>query len=191
MVQSQEVKSAVIADLLHAQPWWSFVVRGVFAIIFGLLIILWPVAGALAIVFLFGAYALVDGIFTLAALPMVKTGRGWPIFRGVCGILAGLVTFAWPGITALALFIIIATWAIVTGIFEIIIGAQSKAKNRWLLILGGVLSIILGWLLLVWPEVSVVALIWVIGLEAVLFGAVTIGLGVVVKKAKSAFAEAK
>jgi uncharacterized membrane protein HdeD (DUF308 family) len=170
-----------LLKLVAEQPWWSFLVRGIFAIIFGFLIMASPGAGLTAFVIFFGAYSLVDGIFSLAASFKSGAHRAWLTARGIFGLLAGIVTFAWPGITVVALFLVVASWVLVTGIFEIIAGIGSKAKGRWLLILGGVVSVIVGWLLLAWPEASLLAIVWVIGLEAIIAGIALIALGATVK----------
>src|SRR6266542_6762541 len=112
-----------------ARNWWVLALRGLAGVIFGLLAFMWPGLTLVALVALFGAYALVDGIFAVVAA--IKSARGnedwWVVLlEGLAGIAAGLVTFFWPGITALALLYLIAAWAIVTGSFEIMAAVRLR-----------------------------------------------------------------
>src|SRR3954471_17509667 len=104
--------------------WRGIAFRGAAAVCFGVLTLIWPNITLWVLVILFGAYALVDGVFTIAAViakaPGTAAHRGFLVFEGLLGIAAGIVTFAWPGITALALLYVIAIWAIVTGVIEIV-----------------------------------------------------------------------
>ena len=97
---------------------------------------------------LYGAYALVDGVFAIAAALAGRTGGcpGGPCCWRVIGIAAGIVTFAWPGITALALLYLIAAWAVATGVFEIVaaIRLRKEIEGEWLLALSGILSVLFG-----------------------------------------------
>src|SRR5689334_9691466 len=105
------------------RSWWALALRGLFALLFGVLAILWPGLTLEVLVLLWGAYALADGVFAIAAA-IAGAGRfhhWWALLlEGVVGIAAGVVTFLWPGITALALLFVIAAWAVVTGILEIV-----------------------------------------------------------------------
>src|SRR6266576_1738410 len=125
--------------------WWSLVIRGLVAILFGLITFAWPGITLVALVFLYGAYALIDGIVSLVGVfRATRTHErwGWLLFEGIAGIAAGIITFLWPAITAFVLVIIIATWAIVTGLFEIAaaIRLRKVIAHEWLLILSGVVS---------------------------------------------------
>lgn len=163
--------------------WWVPVVRGLAAVIFGILAFVAPAISLLALVVVWGVYALVDGAFNLVLA--VKAGRagqrwGWFIFEGLISIGAGVVTFAYPGITALVLLLVIAAWAVVTGILEIAAAIELRRvmKGEWLLALSGVLSVLLGVLLFANPGAGALAVVWLIGLYAILFGVLLIGLGV-------------
>ena len=122
--------------------------RGVFAIVFGVLAFLWPAIALTTLVLLFGIYALADGIFAVYTAVTHKIGaqRWWMLFAGIAGIVAGVLTFTWPGITALTLLYLIAAWAIVTGIFEILaaIELRKELSHEWLLILSGIVSVAFG-----------------------------------------------
>jgi len=155
--------------------WWLFAVRGVIAIVFGLLALIWPGSAVLALVFLFGAFALVDGIFAVAA-GIASHGhfeRWWAVLlEGLSGIVIGILTFFWPDITALLLLYFIATWAVITGIFEIMAAIKFRhvIPGEWAMILNGLLSVVLGILLFVFPAAGAVSLVWLIGIYAIAAG---------------------
>jgi uncharacterized membrane protein HdeD (DUF308 family) len=166
--------------------WWVLLTRGALAIIFGIVALVWPGMTILALVILFGAYAVVNGIFTLIGgfRGVPGQSRGWLIFSGIISVLAGIVALVWPGISALALLFVIAAWFVVTGVFEIIggIAMRKQIDGEWLLILGGVLSVVFGVLLFIWPGQSALALTWLIGIFAIVFGIALIFLAFRVKK---------
>src|SRR6516225_1996240 len=124
--------------MLHslARNWWALALRGLVAVLFGLLTFLLPGITLVTLVLLFGAYALVDGVLNLAAFFRVASHHWALLIEGVIGIIAGVLTFAWPAITALVLLYVIAFWAIFTGIFEIIAGIRLRKviTNEWLLL---------------------------------------------------------
>ncbi|MCF6470318.1 HdeD family acid-resistance protein [Nonomuraea sp. MG754425] len=167
-----------------ARSWWLLLIRGVAAIIFGVLALIWPGITLLVLVIFFGAYALVSGIFALfAGFRHEARSRAWLIISGILGILAGIVAFIWPGITSLALLYVVAFWAIFAGVSEIVAGIQlrKQIENEWMLIVGGVLSVILGVLLLIWPGAGMLSLVWLIGIFAILYGIAMIALSLRVK----------
>jgi uncharacterized membrane protein HdeD (DUF308 family) len=164
-----------------ARNWWALLIRGIAAIVFGVLAFLWPGGAIVAIGILFGAYAFVDGIFAIvAAVRAAEThDRWWPlVIEGAVGLLVAAITFYDLRITLLALYFTIAAWAFVTGILEIVAALElrkSIANEGWL-ILGGALSILFG-LLMVWrPLAGALAVIWIVGAYAVAFGIALIGL---------------
>ena len=155
--------------------WWMFAVRGVVAVIFGVVALIWPGQTLQALVLVFGAYALVDGIFAMFAGIASRRyfERWWAVLlEGVVGVVIGLLTFFWPNITALVLLYFIAAWALITGIFEIVAAIQLRRviTGEWMLILGGLLSILFGVLLFVFPGAGAVSVIWMIGIYAIVFG---------------------
>ena len=169
-----------------SRNWWTFVVRGIFAILFGAAALLLPELTLIMMVWMFGAYALVDGLFEIvtAVVRREDYDRWWLLLiEGIFGAALGVVTFVWPGITGMVLFILIVSWALVTGILEIAAAVRLRKilEKEWLLALSGVLSILLGILMLVWPGYSVIALAWMIGIYAVIFGLALIALGVRLK----------
>jgi uncharacterized membrane protein HdeD (DUF308 family) len=132
------------------------------------------------LVLLFGAYALVDGIFVVVAgIRGAGGSRRWVlIIEGMLSILAGIVALLWPGITALVLLYVIAFWAIFTGVAEIVaaVALRREIEGEWALIQGGVLSVIFGIILAVLPGVGLLSLVWLIGIYAILFGIALIAL---------------
>ncbi|SRR5579871_115627 len=174
---------AYFRPMLHAlaRNWWLVLLRGIAGIVFGVLALVWPGITLLTLVLLYGAYALVDGIVALAA---AFTGSArpvptwWLILVGLLGLAAGVVTFAWPGITALVLILLIGIWAIAHGVFEIIgaIRLRHEIDNEWMLILAGALSVVFGVLVVAMPGAGALGLIWAIGAYAIVFGALLVGL---------------
>jgi uncharacterized membrane protein HdeD (DUF308 family) len=165
-----------------SRNWWLVALRGALAVIFGVLAFLWPDVTLSALVLLFGAYALVDGITALFSGVAHRdvNDRWWVLLiEGLIGVAAGIFTFIWPGITAVALLYVIIAWAIVTGVFEIVAAVRLRQQidGEWVLALSGVASILLGVIMFISPASGVLALIWVIGAYAVLFGALMLYLG--------------
>lgn len=161
--------------------WWLLVLRGIFAVAFGVLAFVQPNITLSALVLVFGFYALFNGIFTLAVAfrsPKGMPGKGTLVFLGLLGAAAGVLTFFYPGITALSLLIVIAWWAILTGIFEIAsaVKLRQELTNEWVLILSGLLSVAFGVLLVVKPNAGALSIIWLIGIYAVLYGILLLAL---------------
>jgi uncharacterized membrane protein HdeD (DUF308 family) len=154
--------------------WWALALRGVLAILLGLAVFVLPGLTLVVFVALFGAYALVDGVFSIIAgvRAAERHERWWsPVLKGVAGIAAGVLAFVWPALTALALLYLIAGWAIVTGLLEIVAAVHlHRAHGEWLLVLNGVLSVLFGLIVIVWPGAGVLSLLWMIGMYAIIFG---------------------
>lgn len=164
------------ALVLHslAKNWWLLLLRGLVSIAFGVLAIAWPGITILSLIILYGAFALVDGLFAVFAAIFGGgvASRWWLAVVGIVGVLAGLVAFAWPGLTAVALLMLIAAWAIVSGIFEIVgaIRLRKEIDNEWMLILHGVISVLFGVFVWLQPGEGALAIIWVIGAYAIIAG---------------------
>lgn len=169
-----------------AKNWWLLLLRGIAAIIFGLLAFGWPGLTLVTLILLYGAYALVDGVLAIIAAITggVPGSRWWLAIVGLLGIAAGLVTFLTPGLTALVLLFFIAGWAIVTGVFEIIgaIKLRQEIDNEWLLILGGIISVLFGVGMMLAPGAGALALVWVIGAYSVVMGVIFVALAFRLKK---------
>jgi uncharacterized membrane protein HdeD (DUF308 family) len=156
-----------------ARHWWVVALRGLAAVLFGVLAFVWPGMTLAVLVLLFGAYALVDGILGIVvAVRGDSTHRLFMGLEGLVGVLAGLATFVYPGLTALVLLYIIAFWAVVTGVLEVVAAVRLRRAitNEWGLIIGGVLSVLFGIVLIVSPGAGALAVVFVIGAYAVLFG---------------------
>jgi uncharacterized membrane protein HdeD (DUF308 family) len=164
-----------------ARNWWTLVIRGVLAILFGILTFLWPAISLTVLVLFFGAYVLVDGIFALVSVLTNRAGSqwGWVLFEGIAGIIVGILTFIWPGITALVLLYLIAAWAIVTGIFEILaaIELRKEITNEWFYIIGGILSVAFGVIIVLFPGAGALGIILWIAAYAIVFGILLVVLG--------------
>lgn len=167
---------------VYTGSWWAMVLRGIAAIAFGVLAFVWPGITVAALIFLWGAYALVDGAFSIAAgiRSHGEYKRWWfLLLEGVLSIAAGIVAFVMPGITALILLILIAAWAIVTGVFEIAAAIQlrKEIKGEWLLGLAGAASVLFGVAMFLNPAAGALAVVWLIGVYAIFFGVLLVALG--------------
>ena len=163
------------------RDWWTIALRGVAAIVFGVLAILWPSLTLQVLVWLFGAFALVDGAFALVwSVDTHEYNDGWwaTALGGLAGIGVGLLTFFWPGVSALVLLYFIASWAIVTGVLKIVaaISLRHVIDGEWAMILGGILSIAFGLLLAAFPGPGALGVVWAIGAYAIALGIVLLVL---------------
>jgi uncharacterized membrane protein HdeD (DUF308 family) len=165
-----------------AQSWYWIALRGLFAVLFGIFAFIWPGITLAVLVLVWGAYAIADGVMALiAAYSMHEEGKpmGALIVVGILGIAAGIVTFLWPGMTALVLLLFIASWAVLMGIFQIAaaIRFRKHIENEWLLGLSGAVSILFGVLMFLQPGAGWLAVIWLIGSFSIFFGILLIALG--------------
>jgi uncharacterized membrane protein HdeD (DUF308 family) len=162
-----------------AKNWWILTLRGIVAILFGIMALLWPGLTAIVLVLLFGAYALVDGIVAVMhAFQMRSMTSNWWVLlvEGIAGVLFGILALLWPGITALTLLYIVAAWAIITGIIEIAsaFSLRGVGSLEWALGIAGVLSILFGIVLFLDARVGILTLIWLVALYAIIFGVVLV-----------------
>ena len=163
--------------------WWVPVIRGVAAIVFGILAFVYPGLTVAILVLFFGAWVLVDGVFrVVGAIGGRATDPewGWHLVIGLLGIMIGFLTFHWPGMTALALVIYIAAWALMIGATEVALAIKLRReiKGEWFLILMGLLSILFAFMLLWNPIPGALALVWLIGAYAIAFGILGIIFGI-------------
>jgi uncharacterized membrane protein HdeD (DUF308 family) len=175
--------------MLHAlaKSWWLLLLRGIAGILFGVLAFAWPGLTLITLVLFYGAYALVDGILALVAAfsgGAKPVPTWWLIVVGLAGIAAGILTFMWPGVTAIVLIFFIGGWAIAHGVFEIVgaIRLRKEIDNEWWLILAGALSVIFGLLVIAAPGVGALTFIWVIGAYSIVFGIMLVGLSLRLRK---------
>jgi uncharacterized membrane protein HdeD (DUF308 family) len=159
-----------------AKNWWVLLIRGILAVLFAVVAFALPGLAVVTLVLLFGIYAFADG---LTALWIGAGARAWWfMLLGILGVIVGVFTFIYPGITAVALLYLIAAWAVVRGIFEIVTAIQLRREisNEWLLILAAVLSICFGLILVANPGAGALAVVWIIGAYAFIFGLMMIVL---------------
>lgn len=179
--------SALLGAL--AENWWLLLLRGLAAIAFGVIAFFWPGITLVALTYLFGAYAIVDGVFAIWAAINASGDAGprwWLGLSGIVSIIAGIVAFAYTGMTALVLLMFIAAWAIVIGVLQLYAAMRLRKiiDNEWWLILSGLLSIAFGAVLVAWPGTGALAVIWTIAWFAVFFGCMFVGLAFELKKFK-------
>lgn len=160
---------------IFSRNWWLLLLRGVIAILFGLLVWFQPGVSLVALVLLFGAYTLADGILGIwtAIAGRAEHEHWWVLLLwGLIGVGVGILTFLVPGVTALALLFYIAIWAIATGVLEVVAAVRLRKEmtGEWRLILGGLASVVFGVLLMAQPAVGALALLWLIGAYGVVFG---------------------
>jgi uncharacterized membrane protein HdeD (DUF308 family) len=165
-----------------ASRWGWIVLRGVVAIVFGLLAFARPGAMSLSLVMLFAAYAFVGGIATIiSAAQRGRAGQNWGLLMldGVLGIAVAVVAVLWPASTALAFVWVLGVWAILTGGLEIgsAFNLRKVIRHEWMLGLAGLLSIALGVLMFARPVIGAVAVVYTLGIYAIAFGIVNIALG--------------
>jgi uncharacterized membrane protein HdeD (DUF308 family) len=169
-----------------SRNWWLLALRGVAAILFGILAFVWPQETLTVFVYLFGAYVLADGVLSAAAALTLMKGRqrGWLLLQGVVGIGIAIVTFLWPSVTGLTLLYLIAIWAIVTGVLEIVTAIELRREiaGEWLLILSGVASVVFGVLVILFPGAGALSILWLIAAYAIVFGALLVALSFKLRK---------
>jgi uncharacterized membrane protein HdeD (DUF308 family) len=167
---------------LVSRDWWVYAIRGIAAILFGTMALIWPAPTLAVLVLLFGAYAFVDGIALLVALArgdVLARRHKWVTgLMAALGIAAAIATLLWPGITALTLLYLVAFWAIATGTLQIVSAIEFRREidGEFFVVLGGILSIVFGGLLVAFPGAGLLSLVWVVGFWAELFGFSSLGI---------------
>jgi uncharacterized membrane protein HdeD (DUF308 family) len=153
-----------------SRHWWVLLLRGIIAVLFGIIAFALPGLTLITLVLLYGVYALVDGVI---ALFVGASSRAWSLLlAGIIGVLVGIYTFFYPGITAVVLLYLIAAWAVFRGVLEIVTAMRLRREisYEWALVLGGILSIIFGLILFANPAAGALAMVWLIGAYAIVFG---------------------
>lgn len=163
------------------------IVRGIVSVIFGIIVVIYPLGAATVLALFFGAYAFADGIFALASIISSRAARThfWALlFEGIVGIAVGIVTFFLPEITLFGLIILISVWAVVTGISEIIVAIKLRKiiEGEFLMIISGLLSIVFGILVLMKPLAGMFVTVFLIGIYAIMFGIQFIFFGISMRK---------
>lgn len=179
-VPGQPLTPSLLRGTSLARRWWAVLIRGIAAVVFGIIAFLTPVTAVIVLALVFGAYLLVDGAFAIIAAIAGATHHerwGLLILEGIADIVLGVIALALPGLMVLWAIWLLAAWAIVTGVLELISAFRlHRAHGNWLLGLTGVISIVWGVLLLVWPTVGAVVLTIWLGIYAVIFGISLIAL---------------
>ena len=159
---------------LLARNWWAIGLRGVFAIVFGLIALFLPGATMLSLAIVFAIYAFADGVFGIvSAVRAAQAGERWGVLvvEGLANIAVAVIAMLWPGITVVAFVLLVAIWAIVTGALELAAAFRLAAEDgRWWLVAGGLVSLVYGALLIVAPMIGAVVLTWWLGAYALVFG---------------------
>jgi uncharacterized membrane protein HdeD (DUF308 family) len=164
-----------------ASNWWTLTIRGIVAIIFGIFTFFWPAVTLTALVVVFGIYALVDGIFAIvSAMRGGQAEKSWwaLLIEGIVGLGAAAVTFLWPGLTILALVLVVAIWAVTTGVMELVAALRLRKyiSGEWMLALAGIASVVFGFLLFLRPVTGAVVVAWWMGAYALGFGVLLVAL---------------
>ena len=166
------MESSVLGGLRHivARHWWVMLLRGIVAILFGVIAFLWPGLTLASLVLLIGACCMFDGIAAIAAGLRERFWQSTLI--GIVSVLAGLATFFYPGLTAMALLYVIAFWAIARGALEILAAIEFRKviEGELLLGLAGLLSIAFGVFIILNPGAGALSIVWMLAIYAVLFG---------------------
>ncbi len=165
-----------------AHEWWLIALRGAASVLFGILVFAFPLMGVLVVIAMLAAWFLIDGVLGLWHAftgPRPEDGRGWHIFHGVVDIAAGLALLFLPGLSALTLVFVAAGWSIITGVLQIVeaFKGQSRFGSPWLLGIAGVAGVVVGILLLAAPGPGLIALMWMIAIQAIVFGIALLAMG--------------
>ncbi len=163
--------------------WWALVLRGILAVIFGILVLVWPGIALASLVLVIGVYFFVDGLFAVAgSLTHREHYQHWwlTLIEGIIGIIAGIVAFVYPGLTAFTLLYIIGFWAILTGVFEVLAAFRLREviHKEWILALVGIVSLLFGLFILFFPGEGALAILGIIAGYAILSGVLMILLGI-------------
>lgn len=160
--------------------WWLVLLRGILAILFGLFALFAPGTALLALVFVFGAYAILDGVTAIVLGLRHRREEphwGWHVIQGIVSVIAGIVAFAWPGVTVLAILFVIAFWSIVNGAAQIVesFAMRRRGSSTWGWILaGGIVSVLFGLVLIAQPGAGLVTLLWLVGIFSIVFGVILV-----------------
>jgi uncharacterized membrane protein HdeD (DUF308 family) len=173
--------------------WVALVLRASVAIVLGMLAFIIPGMTLAAIVLLFGTYAIADGVFAIAAAIRARRRKdrwGWTLVEGILGIAAGVIALTWPGIGALSLTILVGVWALVMGASQLVAAVKLRKviRGEWLLLLGGILSIVFAALVLLRPDMGALVLVWWLGAYLLAYGAIALAFGIRARRWSSASA---
>jgi uncharacterized membrane protein HdeD (DUF308 family) len=169
-------------EKLLKKAWWMLALRGVAALLFGILAIMWPDITLLVLVAMFAFYALFTGGVSIGAALKNRQEKGWwlVLLIGLIGIAAGVSAIFYPAVTALVLVLLMGANALVTGVLDIIIAIRLRKaiRNEWMLALSGVISMVFGTLVLLYPGAGALAMVWLVSFYAVLTGVLLLALAI-------------
>jgi uncharacterized membrane protein HdeD (DUF308 family) len=174
-----------VAKSLFKGSGTALLIRGVVAVLFGVLVILWPGPTVIALVFLFGIYAIIDGVTSIGQYIRNKESRSaWQIVGGIVSVLAGVVALVWPDITALVLAIVIGVWAVILGVSQIALAFEVKKTVRrwWLWLVTGIVTTLFGLLMMIFPGAGILSLLGLLSAFAIVTGALLIASGIELRR---------
>jgi uncharacterized membrane protein HdeD (DUF308 family) len=164
-----------------ARSWWTFMVRGALAILFGLFCLLFPPAAIVGLATLFGIWLIIDGVTALGVGWASRKQQNWwlLVLEGILGLVAGFLSIVWPQITALVLVFFVGWWAIVTGALEVwgAIRLREQITGEFWMALAGVISILFGVYVILFPGAGILSVLWLIAVFSIAFGVSLIALG--------------
>lgn len=169
--------------IMISRKWWTWILRGVLAVLAGVVALIWPNISIQAILILLGIYLIADGLLTAAvSILHRRQAANWWFFlaEGVMGLVIGFFALVFPHIMAVAVVYLVAFWALVTGILEILAAVQLRRQmaGEWLLLLAGILSLIIGIVFIVLPHAGIVLIVWLLAFYLILFGVLMTVLGI-------------
>ena len=170
-------------DELLGRAWWMLILRGTVALLFGTLALFWPGLTLLLLIALFSVYAIASGVVAIVAAIRYRAthaSRWVPLLLGICSVGAGVIAALVPGITALVLVAVIGANAIITGVLDLIAATRlhRRLRNAWMLVVTGVLSVLFGIFVLLFPGAGALALVWLIAVYALFTGALLVVIGI-------------
>jgi uncharacterized membrane protein HdeD (DUF308 family) len=180
-VKSRTLEEYMMLEVM-SRNWGGIALRGVLAILFGIVAFVWPGPTVAVLVIFLGAFALLEGITNVVI--GVRGRQGLYILEGVISVIAGVIFLVWPGLGALTLLYLVAFWAILTGIVRIVAAVQMRrvVHNEWFLILSGVASVLFGAIAAVFPGAGILALLWFVAAWAIVIGVLLIALAISVRQ---------
>jgi len=171
----------VTLAIVMARAWWTFILRGVIAILFGLVCLFFPPLAIIGLATLFGFWLIMDGVTGLTGAWSARGSGGWwvSLLEGIAGLVAGFLAIVWPVITAFVLVLLVGAWAILTGVFEIwtAIRLREHIKGELFLAIAGVISALFGLYVVIFPGAGILSVLWLIAVFALAFGVTLIALG--------------
>lgn len=173
--------SDTLAQELFKGSGTALIVRGIAAVLFGILVVAWPGVSVLALVILFGIYAVFDGVTNIVHYVRRMRRRSvWQLVGGIISVLAGLVAFVLPGITALSLTLVIGVWAVILGISQMALAFEVKRTVGlwWLWLITGIVTTLFGLFLVIFPGPGILSLLGLLSSFAIFFGILLIASGV-------------